>query len=807
MKWALGSPAKLTRHYPFLRVVKRLSSDGRSGVMEQTPTAFGTLLRRLRMAAGLSQEALAERARISTEAVGSLERGSRKAPQRQTLALLIDALNVEGADRAELEHAAIRPSLPRRRGSSLDETVVASTSQLPAPLTTFIGRESDLQDVQEVLAHARLVSVVGPGGVGKSRLALEAARRAGKQFDAGVALVELAPIAAGASVISAFASALGVADEGHVRLRDRIAAACGDTRRLIVADNCEHVLDACSEVVFTLLNACPNVHFIATSREPLRVSGEHIVRLGPLSPEAALELFAERAKAIAPRLRFDPGELHVAGEICRRVDGIPLAIELAASRTDTFDLETILTRLRERFKLLSAGSRTTLPHHRTLRALVDWSHEFLEPDEASVFRRLGVFAGGCRLDDAEHVLGFDGVAPDVVWELLARLHDKSLVDVDRGDPPRFLMLQTIHDYAQERLAGASDSAELEIRYATHYLDLAIDAGPVLRSAAQGEAIERLSAEVDNIRAALTLSSGHTALRERGLLALGSLALYWMRTGALTEASARIEALTNDVREPTLGVARACVGGAFIEFNRRRFAEGNAYAARAYAAASSCGDEWMAIYASLAVCWGRSNAGESPDAAVRDAYERAKRLGDPWLLTSAAFEMGWSATARNDRAEAVRCFTEALDRARATGDAFMVCTCALQLGRALTETEPARAARLIGEATECLTPGAVLARSTCLEALVRIALKSERWDHAACLVGIASALRMTAGGPPMTELIDTVRRAGGGQAGDDRLTFRGGASVSDASDAVRAFLDDPDLKRLETTVRRTRGTRR
>ena len=755
--------------------------------MEQAPTAFGTLLRRLRMAAGLSQEALAERARISTEAVGSLERGSRKAPQRQTLALLIDALNVKGADRAELEQAAIRPSLPRRRGSSLNVTGVVSTSRVPAPLTSFIGRELDLRDVQEVLSHARLVSVVGPGGVGKSRLALEAARRSGQQFDEGVVLVELAPIAAGASVISAFASALGVADEGHVRLRDRVAAACGDTRRLIVADNCEHVLDACSEVVFTLLNACPNVHFIATSREPLRVTGEHIVRLGPLSPDAALELFADRARAVAPRLQFDPGELHTAGEICRRVDGIPLAIELAASRTDTFDLETILTRLRERFKLLSAGSRTTLPQHRTLRALVDWSHELLEPDEASVFRRLGAFAGGCRLDDAEHVLGFDGVAPDVVWELLARLHDKSLIDVDRGDPPRFSMLQTIHDYAQERLADASESAQLEIRYATHYLDLAIDAGPALRSAAQGEAIDRLSAEVDNIRAALTLSNGNTALRERGLLASGSLALYWMRTGALTEASIRIEALTNDVREPTLGVAWACVGAAFIEFNRRRFTEGNAYAARAYEAAIACGDEWVTIYASLAVCWGRSNAGESHDAAVRDAYERAKRLGDPWLVTSAAFELGWSATARNDRAYAVRSFTEALDRARATGDAFMVCTCALQLGRALTETEPARAARLIGDAIECLTPGAILARSSCFEALVRIALKSGQWDHAARLVGIASALRLTAGGQPMTELVDAVRRAGSGTAIDDRLSEHGGASVSDASDAVHAFL--------------------
>jgi len=278
-----------------------------------------------------------------------------------------------------------------------------------------------------------------------------------------------------------------------------------------------------------------------------------------------------------------------------------------------------------------------------------------------------------------------------------------------------------------------------------------------------------------------------ALRERGLLALGSLAHYWMRTGALTEASARIAALTQDVREPTRGVAWACVGGAFIEFNRRRFTDGNAYAVRACEAASASGDEWVAIYASLAVCWGRSNLGESPDAAVRDAYERAKRLGDPWLVTSAAFELGWSATARNDRADAVRSFTEALERARATGDAFMVCTCALQLGRALTGADPARAARLIAEAIECLAPEAILARSSCLEALVPIALETERWDHATRLAGIASALRSAAGGPPMHELADAVRRATEAHVIVDRLDEHEGTSLAGTSDAVRAFL--------------------
>ncbi len=714
----------------------------------------------MRIAAGLSQEALAERARISTEAVGSLERGSRRAPQRQTLALLIDALRVEGEERIRLEQAAIRPSLPRRRESGPSVAGVASALRLPAPLTSFVGRGRDLHVLEAAISGARLVSLVGPGGVGKSRLALEAARRSGDRFADGVVLVELAPIAAGASVVSAFATALGVADEGEIRLLDRVVAACRAGHRLIIADNCEHVLDACAEVVLALLSVCPNVRVMATSREPLRVVGEHILRLGPLEPEAALQLFIDRAKAVAPHLRFEPDELEVAAQICGRVDGIPLAIELAASRADIFDLETILARLRERFKLLSVGSRTTLPHHRTLRALVDWSHELLDPDEARLFGRLGIFAGGGRFDDVERILAFDGIEPGPIWEFLARLHAKSLVDVDRANPPRFSMLQTIHDYARERLAGTNEIAQLEHRFATHFLELVIASGPALRSALQGETIDRLSAEVDNIRSALTLSGGNPALHELGLRALGPLAFYWMRTGALTEASTRIESLTKDARKPTLGVAWACAGGAFIEFNRARFPEGNAYAARAHEAAQACGDEWVSIYASLAVCWGRSRAGESPDAAVLDAYERAQRLGDPWLIVSAAFELGGAALARNDRASATDRFSEALESARTIGDKFMVSSSAVQLGRLLAENEPVKAARLIGDAIENLAPSAVRARSVCMDALAPIALAFDRPDDAARITETASTLRLTAGG---------------------------GSSLAEANDAVHSFL--------------------
>lgn len=749
--------------------------------------AFGPLLRRLRMAAGLSQEALAERARISTEAVGALERGSRKAPQRQTLALLIDALKVEGVDRERLELAAVRPSAPRRREAAPNLSGVASALRLPAPLTSFVGRELDLRALDDALSDARLVSLVGPGGVGKSRLALEAARSLGGRFDDGAVLVELAPIAVGASVIPAFASLLGVADAGDVPLLDRVARACGNARRLIVADNCEHVLDACAEVVFALLSACPNVRIIATSREPLRVSGEYVFRLGPLLPDSARELFVDRAKAAAPYRRFEPRDMNAAAEICSRVDGIPLAIELAASRTDMFDLETIHKRLRERFELLATAPRTTLPQHRTLRALVDWSHELLEPTEARAFRRLGQFAGGCRLDDAEHILAFDGVAQHEVWEVLARLHDKSLLEVDRADPPRFSMLQTIHDYARERLDDSNEREALATRYATHYLQLVIEAGPELRTVRQGEAIDRLAADVDNIRASLTLGGEDPGLRELGLRALCPLALYWMRTGGLSEGLTQIQSLLIDAREPSLGVASACVGAAFLEFNRGRFSEGSAYAARAYEAAVACGDEWLTLYSSNAVCAARSALGERPTAAAASTYERAKRFGDPWLISGAAFELGWEAMKRHDRPNAARHFSEALDLARATGDQFIVMTASKRLGETVSETDPALAARLLGEAIECAAPS-VLAQAACIESLVEVALALRRADDAARLVAIACALRLNGGDQPKSELVEAVRRAMPSTDLSGQLRESANASLADASDVIRSFLD-------------------
>ena len=725
---------------------------------DRSVSTFGALLRRFRLAAGLSQEALAERARISTEAIGALERGARKVPQRQTLALLVAALDLGERERDQLAEAAVRPAVPRRRGELGGTAGVVSALRLPASLTTFVGRDADIADVESALRVARLISLVGTGGVGKSRLALEIGRRVGASFEDGVALVELAPVAEAPALLAAVAAALGIAEEGGVALIDRIAAEVGARSRLLIVDNCEHVREAAGAVCFAMLTRCERLRIVATSREPLRVAGERIVRIGPLPIAQARALFVDRATAVARFLQFPTDKQDVIDDICRRVDGIPLALELVASRTDLLDVETIRDRLRTRFASVFAGAQSDVPHHRTLRALVDWSHDLLDPAEKTAFRRLAVFAGGCRLDDAEDVLAFDGVARTDILDLLARLHDKSLVGVDRSDPPRFEMLQTIRDYAAEQLEAAGESRELEDRSARHFLALAVAVEPLLRSRQQGVAIERISLDIDNIRAALAASHRSAELRESGLRALGALSLYWIRTGALSEGAALIETLVASESEPSLGLAHACAGAAFVEFNRLYYPSAEAYAARAIAAAEAVGDEWTSVYTSLVDFAARSNRGETGHrAGILVSRERAERLGDRWLVGAVDFELGQLALTCGDYQEAAGHFRAVLEGVAETGDEFMVCAASLALGKAIIGDEPATAARYIVEAYDCLAPRAVLSRAACEDALAAIALELRNHCAAARLLGIARAHRRAGAGAASSPLADTVRR--------------------------------------------------
>ncbi|APE21235.1 MULTISPECIES: AfsR/SARP family transcriptional regulator [Streptomyces] len=415
---------------------------------------------------------------------------------------------------------------------------------LRARLTSFVGRDEDIAALQDDLRGARLVTLLGPGGAGKTRLAQEAAERgaADGAWPDGVWVAELAPVADPEAVVDAVLAAVGARETvlrgaGAEELRqaedpvDRLVERCAGRRMLLLLDNCEHLVAAAAALAETLLARCPGLRVLATSREPLGVPGEVVRPLGPLPLGMALRLLGERGAAARPG--FSVGEDRgAAEEVCRRLDGLPLAIELAAARLRLLSVRQIADRLDDRFRLLTSGARTVLPRQQTLRAVVDWSWELLEDSERAVLRRLAVFTGGADLAAAEAVCGAgDGAGAGAgldVLDVLGALVDKSLVvaGVGRdGEETRFRLLETVAEYAGERLAESGERAATERRHLTYYRELARRTDPELRGAGQVAAIARFEREYGNIRTALRRAvDAHD--EDEALVLVHSLLWYW-----------------------------------------------------------------------------------------------------------------------------------------------------------------------------------------------------------------------------------------------------------------------------------------
>ncbi|MFG2820376.1 BTAD domain-containing putative transcriptional regulator [Kitasatospora sp. NPDC048365] len=434
--------------------------------------------------------------------------------------------------------------------------VLRAAGNLRPRLTSFVGRDGDLATVGAALDAGRLTTLTGPGGSGKTRLSLEAGRIAqtGADWPDGVWQVELAPLEDPAAVPGAVVSALGLRDTvlhtgGAVGeamdSRDdplrRLLDHCGRRRMLLLLDNCEHLVQAAADLADRLLAECPGLTVLATSREPLGVPGEAVLPVEPLPDPAALRLLAERGAAARPGFAIadDP---EACAEICRRLDGLPLAIELAAARLRGLTPRLLADRLDSRFALLTAGSRTLLPRQQTLRAVVDWSWDLLGSRERAVLRRLAVFAGGCTLEDAEQVVA-DGseVTRGQVADLLLSLVDKSLLVADLGGEPRYGMLETIHEYATERLAEA-DEPEVALRHVRHYRELVRQAELDLHGPGQLTELARLEREQDNIRAALRRAVELGEEQEALVLAL-AMSSYWTLRDYRTEARAWYDAVS------------------------------------------------------------------------------------------------------------------------------------------------------------------------------------------------------------------------------------------------------------------------
>ncbi|MFC9329162.1 BTAD domain-containing putative transcriptional regulator [Kitasatospora sp. NPDC057015] len=457
------------------------------------------------------------------------------------------------------------PRLPREQSPG-EEPALRDQPPQPAPragnlrarLTSFVGREADLAALRAALTAGRLTTLTGPGGSGKTRLSVEAGRaeQAAGHWPDGVWAAELAPLESPEAVPGAVLSALGLREtvlhtgnkvvEVIERAPDdpvrRIVDHCGRRRMLIVLDNCEHLIQAAADLADRLLAECPGLTVLATSREPLGVPGETVLPVEPLPDPVALRLLAERAAAARPG--FDPAtDPEACAEICRRLDGLPLAIELAAARLRVMTPRQIADRLDGRFALLTAGSRTLLPRQQTLRAVVDWSWDLLGEHERAVLRRLSAFAGGWTLEDAEAVCSDEADVPRAeVADLLLSLVDKSLVvaGLDTDGPPRYWMLETIHEYAAERLAQAP-ADDVHLRHLRHYRDLLRDSEPDRYGPRQMALLGTLERERDNIRAALRRAVDRGEEQDALVLALG-MSWFWTLRGYSAEAHTWFDAV-------------------------------------------------------------------------------------------------------------------------------------------------------------------------------------------------------------------------------------------------------------------------
>jgi predicted ATPase/transcriptional regulator with XRE-family HTH domain len=444
---------------------------------------FGALLRLYRLEAGMTQQDLAERARLSVEAIGALERGTRTRPHRETVDMLVAALALAPQSEALLKGAVgiANPSIQRDRAEAAPGS---PRSNLPQPLTSFVGRERDVADVSTLLREHRLVTIVGSGGVGKTRVAVRIGTDVLPGFPDGVWLVDLASLVDPGLLPAAILAALQISSPDSSM--DVVIDSLKERRLLLLLDNCEHVIARARDVVARIMQSCGDVRILATSREALSIPGERIYRLPSLAfppgdvrtagealTYGAASLFVERALALDTGFEFtDEIAPHVA-EICRRLDGIPLAIELAAARVNVLAIAQIAERLDERFRILTGGDPAALPRHQTMMALIDWSYDLLTEREQRFFDAFSIFATSCALNAATAVCALDGEDHIIVMDLVASLVTKSLLVAESaGGEQRYRFSESTRQYARGKLIARGEYEEIARRHAEAYVDIA-----------------------------------------------------------------------------------------------------------------------------------------------------------------------------------------------------------------------------------------------------------------------------------------------------------------------------------------------
>ena len=592
--------------------------------------------------------------------------------------------------RAERVFQVTGPGLDERFGPlrSLDNP--ALRHNLPSHATSFVGRAAELGELRSLVSgRSRLVTIAGPGGIGKSRLALQVAAEA---LDGGgdeVWLVELAPVGEPELVTRTMAAVLGVREEPGRPILDTLVDAVGDRYLLVVLDNAEHVLGAAAKLADTLLRSCPQAYLLVTSREPLGISGEHVFRIppltvppadlaapGPLATFESVQLFADRAAMYRQGFAVDDANAAAVAAICVRLDGIPLALELAAARLRSLSVPEIGSRLDQRFRLLTGGSRTALPRHQTLRALIDWSYDLLNPEEQMVLGRLSVFAGGWTLAAAEAVTAAGGYEGWQVLDHLADLVDKSLVQAEEiHGSTRYRLLETVRQYAAERLAcrPGAELAGIQAAHRDYYLALVETADTFLRGADEAVWLDRLEVEFDNIRAALAFSLADPDGAEPGLRLAAGLRWFCNMRGRGGEILEALSVLLGRPGAPVPIRARALTASCHL---RNQFGDDSAVpslAGEAIKIARDLNDDAIAADALAQLCWFRYEHGDLPAARAQidQAVRLARAAADPRLVTYVLLNRGTLAGEGGDLAGAFADLQEAITLARAGGDNYQL----------------------------------------------------------------------------------------------------------------------------------------